>query len=73
MNRPKKKKGAMKQSTQRRALLFGGNADSTGSTTTAEPCLPTERSKDLHTDEEKVDLLAWVCQHPISLFPSSLH
>jgi hypothetical protein len=58
-NRPKKKKGAMKQSTQRRALLFGGNADSTGSTTTAEPCLPTERSKDLRTDEEKAELLAW--------------
>jgi hypothetical protein len=69
----KKKKGAMKQSMQRCALLFGGIADSMGSTMTAEPCLPTERSKDTRTDEEKAALLAWVRQHPILLFPSSPH
>lgn len=53
----RKKKGTTKRSTQRRQLLFSASASGTGST--ARPCLPTEGSRDMRTDEEKAELLAW--------------
>jgi hypothetical protein len=64
-----KKKGAMKKSTRRRELLFGGTTDGMGSM--IQPCLPTELSKDTCTNAEKAELMAWVRPHH-SLFPSSV-
>ncbi|KAH9023513.1 hypothetical protein EDB84DRAFT_1564685 [Lactarius hengduanensis] len=51
------KRASTKRSTLRRELLFSAAADGMGSTT--RPCLPTERSKDMRTDEERAALLAW--------------
>jgi hypothetical protein len=64
-----KKKGAMKKSTQRRELLFGGTTD--GMDSTIQPCLPTELSKDTCTNTEKAELMAWVRPRH-ALFPSSV-
>jgi hypothetical protein len=52
-----KKATAVKQSTQRRELLFTSFAPDG---TKVTHCLPTERSKDNRTAEEKARLLQWV-------------
>ncbi|KAH9164833.1 hypothetical protein EDB89DRAFT_2067853 [Lactarius sanguifluus] len=54
---PGKKASTKKRSTLRRELLFSAAAAGTGSTT--QPCLPTERSKDMRTDEERAAVLVW--------------
>ncbi|KAH9032488.1 hypothetical protein EDB85DRAFT_2145603 [Lactarius pseudohatsudake] len=53
--KPPKKKGTTKQSALRRELLFSDDAGST----TSQPFLPTERSKDMRTREEKAAVLSW--------------
>ncbi|KAH9019272.1 hypothetical protein EDB85DRAFT_1896794 [Lactarius pseudohatsudake] len=55
--KPPKKKGTTKQSALRRELLFSDGAGST----TSQPFLPTERSKDMRT-REKAELPAWAAQ-----------
>ncbi|KAH8991613.1 hypothetical protein EDB86DRAFT_3103697 [Lactarius hatsudake] len=57
------KKASTKRSTLHRELLFSTGADRMDSTT--RPCLPTEGSKDMRTDEEKA-VLAWVRPRPTS-------
>ncbi|KAH9000712.1 hypothetical protein EDB86DRAFT_2827989 [Lactarius hatsudake] len=54
---PKEGGAATKLSTQRLELLF--NAAGAGMGSTTRPCLPTEGSKDMRTDEERAALLAW--------------
>ena len=62
---PKKGNAKTKLSTIRRCeKLYHGAADGTGLTTGR--CLPTERSRDMRTDEEKRRLLAWVGSRPFS-------
>ncbi|KAF8257363.1 hypothetical protein EI94DRAFT_1818093 [Lactarius quietus] len=56
LNGPKKTQ-CTKKSTQQCELLFNGTTDSMG--LTSQPCLPMERSKDMHTAVEKEALLAW--------------
>ncbi|KAH9026656.1 hypothetical protein EDB84DRAFT_1563675 [Lactarius hengduanensis] len=56
-----KKKAATKLSMQRRELLFNAGG---GMGSTTRPCLPTERSKDMRTDEERAALLAWPTLSP---------
>ncbi|KAH9160209.1 hypothetical protein EDB89DRAFT_2168576 [Lactarius sanguifluus] len=51
------KRASTKRSTLRRELLFSAASDGVGSTT--RPCLPTERSKDMRTDEERAAVLTW--------------
>jgi hypothetical protein len=59
----KKGKGATKRSTLRRALLFSGTAEGTGTVNGTgkriKTCLPTER-EDTRTDEQKAAVLSWV-------------
>jgi hypothetical protein len=52
-----KKKTALKQSMKRRELLFATFAPDGAKVT---HCLPTERSKDNRTVEEKEQVLVWV-------------
>ncbi|KAH9043623.1 hypothetical protein EDB85DRAFT_1911398 [Lactarius pseudohatsudake] len=51
------KKASTKRSTLRRELLFSGGGGGMDSMT--QPCLPTERSKDMRTEEEKAAVLVW--------------
>ena len=59
--------GPVKKSAQQRELLFSGTTDGTSST--IQPCVLMEMSKDTHTSMEKAELLAWV--RPCPTFPSS--
>lgn len=69
-SKSKKSKGSMKLSMLRRESLFGGTADDAGSMT--GPYVPSERSKDTHTDAEIADLMAWVHPRPFPLPSLSL-
>lgn len=63
----KSRKGATKQSTLRRELLFASTTD--GARSRTNPSLPTERSKELRTDKQKAELLAWVRPYSPPPFP----
>ncbi|KAH9020930.1 hypothetical protein EDB85DRAFT_2001884 [Lactarius pseudohatsudake] len=52
------KKASAKRSTLRRELLFSAAA-AAGMGSTTQPCLPTERSKDMRTAEERAAVLVW--------------
>ncbi|KAH9003273.1 hypothetical protein EDB86DRAFT_2826459 [Lactarius hatsudake] len=55
---PGKKASTKKWSTLRHELLFSA-ATAAGMGSTTQPCLPTERSKDMRTDEERAAVLVW--------------
>ncbi|KAH8997084.1 hypothetical protein EDB86DRAFT_2828856 [Lactarius hatsudake] len=55
---PGKKASTKKRLTLRRELLFSA-ATAAGMGSTTQPCLPTERSKDMRTDEERAAVLVW--------------